>query len=153
MDFENLLTFILLYAFAFWYPSYAIQRIERQIVSFYWVLREKYPHSYVRQTKPVRTLRKLFRMENTGTIHWVIGLFHYLQMIILLAPVIALLSFAFYSKSFNISCIVIVLLPFGMMCIIGPIHTAIQCYKCKRIRKTNTKYSKRRLQYEKTNKR
>lgn len=137
--------FIIFFPFiAFWCTGIFLFRTERLVGNFYWPLREYYPRSYVKQSPLISSLRKKFKMDSTGTIHWFICLMHYFQLVMLTLPPISLLLFLILTKEWAMRiCIMIPLMSFmvtvgGM----GYIFTLSQCIKCSKIRKRNPKYSK-----------
>lgn len=135
--------------FAFWYISVAIKRIERFARNFYLELRGRYPRNYVKPNAVVCFLRKFFKMDCNGTIHWIVSLMHYSQIVILATPIISLLMFLVFPANEAVGiCLSIALIPFGMVCIIGQIFFATECHKCNKIKKGNPKHSKLKLQHE-----
>jgi len=128
----------------FFYSGVIIKRHEKCISAFYLALREKFPHSYVKQNKIVMFIRSRHGMETYGSVHWMICFYHYLQIVIAFSPIFTLiLPFLFPLEKAIVMCFVIGLGPFGLISIIDPIFLIVQIQKCKKIKKENPKYSKR----------
>ena len=126
------------------YSGVIIKRHEKTIMAFYWALREKYTHSYVTPNKVVNFVRKCCRMKAENSIHWVVCIFHYLQIVMVTSPIFMLLLPIFIplEKAIGI-CYIIGLGPYGVIAFMDGAFLILQVHRCKRIKKTNPKYAKR----------
>lgn len=133
--FSPLITFFLLKVLNF--------RAERVVCEFYVALQEKNSRSYVRQSKLVKAVRKYSGMFTDGKIHWVHCLGNYLQFVAIVLPMVLFLLCLLLNingmvfKILNFCMIIIVLWSF-----IISAFTVFLCFRCKKIKKNNPKYSK-----------
>lgn len=118
-------------------------RAERVVCEFRFALQEKYPRSYVNQTKIIKKVRRICRMGIKEKIHWAHSLGNYLQLFVLFMPGILLVLFIlldvnriFYKICFFCFNVLVA------WSIFVQIFTLILCFICKKIKKTNPKYSK-----------
>lgn len=117
-------------------------RAERVVCEFYSALKEKNPRSYLTQNKLIKTIRKFSGMNTKWKIHWVHCIGNYLQLIAVITPLILLILHLVYCINgivyimFDFCGLVIVL--WGVF--IG-IFTLCLCFRCKKIKKNNPKYS------------
>ena len=121
----------------------SIRRVEKYTCAFDYPMKKKYPHSYVRQNKIVKYIRKLYKMDTDNTIHWVICCFHYLQLAAMIAPILVLILSLFVSQE-TAFCIYL-LFSLGHLGVIGlnsKIFLCIQALRCEKIKKENPKYAK-----------
>lgn len=141
-----LLSFILPFVL-FFFSSTVIKRHENCIDAFYCALREEYSGSYIKQNKPVSFLRKCYGLDIRGTIHWMIGFFHYLQIYMVSSPILMLLSSLFLPlNKVIIMCLIFgQAVPYALISINCEVLTLLQVHRCRRIKKTNPKYSKREI--------
>lgn len=133
-----------------------VKRFERYLSDFRWALRETYPKSYFKQIALIRFVRKLFKADIKISLHWMTVLYHCYQLLALIVLIITFLASLFMPAEYfdaadfyAIKNLKFALLPFGVICIAEYIFLLVQYNKCKKIRKTNPKYSKCKLQYEK----
>lgn len=70
-------------------------RFEKYLGSFYWTFRHAYPRSYVKQNKIIKIVRKCLWLQTKNHIHWMICFLHYLQIAMLLSPIVMLITFVF----------------------------------------------------------
>lgn len=126
-----------------------LSRSEKIIRGFYWVLRDKYPRSYIQQNKIIRRIRKCFGLKTKGSIHWVTCLVHYIQLFVLLSPIFMLITLCFIPKETVIIMFlfIAVFIPFVSCVILHGVFTFLQILRCEKIKKTNPKYSKHNLEY------
>ena len=128
----------------FFLSGVVIRHHEKCIRSFYWPLREKFPRSYVNQSKIVRIVRSLFKIDTQGSIHWLIRLCHYFQLSSLIAPILMLILPLFLPmERFIVLCFMIGWGPFVLISLIDGPFLIVQVAKCKKIKKENPKYSKK----------
>ena len=120
------------------------KRRERSIREFYYILREKYPRSYVQQNKILKFVRKCFGMEIKGTIHWITCFLHYFQIVFAISPIFMLIIFLVKQSEQVIYTFLAIgiALPFGLFYILMEIFTMLQVIRCKKIKKTIPRYSK-----------
>lgn len=138
---------VLLSLALFWRMGVSIKRYEGVVIRFYWALREKYPHSYVKQAMPVRFVRKRFQMDSKERIHWVISFCHYLQLVMLAAPIITLFLCLIIPTGCSFaSCLKAAVFPCALFSITLRVFLFIQCIRCDKIKKKNPKYAKAELQ-------
>lgn len=127
-----------------------IKRAEDGVSNFYHPLRKKYPHSYVRQNKIIRVIRRLFKMRTDMTIHWVCCVYHYLQIIAMvsfiltfvLSPILHNYVSFWTMLSFDF---VISICHVGIIGMTRDLWMIIEEAKCKKIRKEDPKYAKREI--------
>lgn len=119
---------------------------ERSVREFYTALRKKYVHSYVRQNRLIKFIRKPFGMKTDGTIHWLTAFSHYLQIMMLFGPVLLLILPLFLPAKITFG--ICGAITMGPLCLIGLItipFDILQLCRCKKIKKTNPVYSKCKL--------
>ena len=123
-----------------------IKRHEKCLREFYWVLREKFVYSYIRQNRIVRLLRKCFKMQTEGTIHWLVFVYHFIQIAMAISPIYMILMSLFLSlEETIILCLIIEHGLFGLFWVSIEIFTILQMLRCERIKKKNPEHSTRRL--------
>lgn len=118
-------------------------RAERVVSEFHFALQEKYPRSFVKQRKIVKTVRKFSGMDTKQKIHWMFCLGNYLQFIVIIFPLIMFLlhlMFGIDRIAFRILnfCIIVI----GSWALLISFFVLFLCFRCKRIKKKNPKYSK-----------
>ena len=136
-----LLSFILVLMF-----SRAVFVGELTIREFYYPLRVKYPNSYVRQNKVTKFVRKCTKLKDSRSIHWTIYAIHHIQLLFVILPFTLLpILLIFLSTQEAISWYAVVgfWIPGGLFLALNMIHLFSQCSKCKKIKKTDPRYSKR----------
>ena len=128
----------------FFFSGVTLKRHERTIVGFYWALREKYPHSYIKPNGIIKKVRNFFKMEDDDTVHRLICLLHYFQLVMPTAPLFLLFLPLFMplEKAIVVFCIV-GMAPFTLICFTQEILLIVQCIRCKKIQKTDPKYKDR----------
>ena len=130
----------------FFISGILVKKHEKCISSFYWVLREKYARSYVNQNAVVRLVRKCFKMELEGTVHWLISLLHLLQAATLLSPLYLLIMLLYLPLKNAIAiCIFISLALSAPIVILIEVFTLLQMIRCERIKKKYPEHSTRQL--------
>ena len=118
-------------------------RAERVVCEFYTALKEKNPSSYVMQTKLVKMIRIFSGMATKRKLHWVHCLGNYLQFIVIVFPLMLFLLHLLFGikglafKTLDFCIIVMVLWTFFISA-----FTMLLCFRCKKIKKNNPKYSK-----------
>ena len=113
-----------------------IDRHENVVRDFAYALREKYPRSYVQQNKVIKFIRKRFAMRTDRSLHWVICVLHYLQIVMAISPALVLLALLFVPPEKTVvTCLLIQLSPFGLMAIIRLAFTTLQALRCMRIKR------------------
>lgn len=129
---------------AFFLAGSLIRRHERYLSDFYWALRETFPRKYVKQNKLIKFVRKRLGLETKNSIHWLICLFHYFQIVMVVSPIFTSFLYLFIpvGNAIVIS-YVIGLGPYGVISIMDDILMLIQVQRCKKIKKTNSIYSGR----------
>ena len=128
------------------YCGVIIKRHERTISSFYWALSEKYVHSYVTPNKVVKFVRKRCGLETNHKVHWMICLFHYLQIVMVVLPPFMLIHLFFLPAGQTALLLYIVGVgPCGLIGILDGMLLFLQCCRCEKIKKTNPEYAKREL--------
>ena len=142
-DLWMILAGIILPFVAIFLSGVSIKRHEKCISSFYWALREKFARSYLKQNKVIKFVRKRLGMDADESVHWIICFFHYLQIVMVISPILILILSLFVQLEKSIViCFIIGLGPYGFICITNEIFTVIQVQRCKKIKKINPKYSK-----------
>ena len=76
--------------------SRTIRLKEEEISCFYIALKEYYPGSYVEQNKIIKRFRKALKMSTTIKIHWVVCVYHYLQILSIVCYFVSRLTFLFF---------------------------------------------------------
>ena len=71
---------LIIYLLLLFRTGLLIYNEEKFISAFYEALRKRYRYSYVKPNKVIQTVRKLYGLEKSKSIHWVICFFHYLQI-------------------------------------------------------------------------
>ena len=140
--------FIFLPFFMFYGTCVTIRRREDAVSCFYWPLRKKYPRSYVKQHKIVKSIRKRFGLDTKGTIHWMHCLYHYLQLVMLISPILLLVLFLFMPplKAVLISGI-FAFGPIVFIALSSDILMIVLALRCEKIKKTEPEYSKCKISY------
>ena len=120
-----------------------IKKSERSTREFYYILREKYPRHYVQQNKTVKFIRRLFKMDAKGKIHWMICLFHYLSIFLTISPLIMLIVFIFMQSMQVVYTFLVigVSIPCGLYGFLYEIFNFSQACRCNKIKKTIPRYS------------
>ena len=148
---DMILPFMILlcaYPLLFYNTGIAIKHHEVTVVRFYWALREKYPRSYIKQTRPVSYIRRRFGMDHKGTIHWMICVFHYLQFLALPAPIIGVVLYFVFPWEHSIAIVFTIgFFPLTAILIIGKAFAFVQYARCNRIKKKDLRYAKAELIY------
>ena len=126
-----------------------IKRCEEYLREFYWVLREKYPRSYVKQNKMIIFVRKHCKLKTEGSIHWMIFFAHYVQVFMAISPAFLLITlpFAFSETLIILFAIIEFAVPFSFIAILVETATTLQAFRCDRIKKKDPSYSKRKVYY------
>ena len=138
----------LMFLVVFFATRVLIYRNEYFVWEFYWGLSEKYARSYVKPNKVVKFVRKCFGLETKRKLHWVICLFHYLQIAMAISPIFMLpvlicipLEYAFTL------CMFIGFAPFALMFLINIPFFILQWIRCEILKKTNPMYANRDFRY------
>lgn len=131
-----------------WFLAFRIEKLVRrqeQVVSgFQGALEAKFPRSYVRQNKVIKWIRKRLGLEVNRNIHWISCLFHYLQIIMVIAPVLSLLLLLFLPLDTVIVILWIVGAGmFGLAVFTYPPFALLQIRRCKKIKKADPEKAKR----------
>ena len=97
----------------------------------------------MRQSKLVQAVRRISRMFTDGNIYWVHCLGNYLQLIVIVYPLVLFL----FGLVFDIDEIICKTLNFCINIVviwslIISVVTVLLCLRCKKIKKNNSKYSK-----------
>ena len=123
-----------------------IKRHEKCISSFYWVLREKYPKSYVKQNIIVRLVRKCFRLTTEDTLHWMLALCHFFAVLAVASPLcVPVMLFFVPIKTALAIGIMIMCGLFGVFIFSMEIFTICQMFRCEKIKKKYPEHRTRRL--------
>ena len=70
-------------------------RFENRFDRYHHTFRHARPNSYVKQNKTIRLVRNCLGMQTKTPVHWLIFLLHYLQIAMLISPIVMLIVFAF----------------------------------------------------------
>lgn len=138
-----LLTLVFPFTVSFCVGRNGYRRNEKDLSTFYKALTEKYPRSYVKQDKVLKTVRKWFKMDTEVRIHWIIYLAHYLQIFSMFSPVLIPIAcfFApikvviFFFWVFGFGC------PFALSVMLETFWYFLQFFRCLKIKK-DPRYSK-----------
>lgn len=123
-------------------------RAERVVCEFHFALQEKYPRSFVKQRKIVKTVRKLSGMDTKQKIHWMFCLGNYLQFIVIIFPLIMfLLHLMFGVNEIAYKIQVFYGYAIGSWVLLTSFFVLFLCFRCTRIKKKNPKYSKCELRH------
>lgn len=144
MDFVELCMILVIAPFVVIFSSrYMIKQDEDIIRAFYVPLRKKYTHSYIKQNKLIQIIRKRLRLYTDGTIHWMISVCHYLQLVMAVVPILVL-PLMLFMPIINVFLIysIVGLGPIGLIVFIESAFRVLQVQRCKKIKKTDPKYSK-----------
>ncbi len=133
---------LIIYLLLLFRTGLLIYNEEKFISAFYEALRKRYRYSYVKPNKVIQTVRKLYGLEKSKSIHWVICFFHYLQIAQVFLPVFILFVPLFFSGDTAI------LLTF-LIPLVPPVLIFIMCYpfillqyiRCKILQKKNPQYA------------
>lgn len=122
-----------------------LRRSDERLRENYWRLREKYPRSYVKQSREIKFVRKCFQMETKEKIHWVECIVHYLQIVVALQPLFMLVTFIFVPTK-EVAFLFLIFgfcIPFGVSVILYETFFAVQTIRGVRIRKDCKKQFKK----------
>lgn len=117
-------------------------RAERVVCEFNVALKENSPRSYVTQRKLIKVVRRFSGLITGGKIYWAHYVGNYLQCIVVIFPLFLFLLHLLFGinevvfKILNFCVIILVLWSFFIS-----IVTVRLCFRCKKIKKTNPKYS------------
>ena len=120
-----------------------IRRFERIVSPFYWALKKKYPRSYVKQNKTVKVIRKCQGMETRNDIHWLFCVFHHLQLVMIVSPILRpILPLVLPTDAAIVTYYAIGLGPFGVIALVGSGSSFVQAVRCQRIKKKDPRYAR-----------
>ena len=124
---------------------FSLKRKENEIREFYWALREKYFHSYIKQNKIIKFIRKCLGLETKKHIHWITCLLHYIQIVTFISTILVMVVLLFVPREdlIGILWLIGIAVPFGVFFILLGIFHFLQLLRCEIIKKKDPKYSKR----------
>ncbi len=145
-EFEMIVICIITAIIMLFLSGVEIRRSEKCVSRFYYALREKYPRNYVNQNKIIKRIRTIYKMNTNITIHWMYCIFHYIQIIALILPVL-LVVLMLILPSFSLKKALFIyfrlsIYHFALISLLEKVLRCIECSKCKKIKKENPKYAK-----------
>ena len=152
MNSDDMLFMILVCLFApillAFYSGVLIKRHEKSVSAFDYLLREKYPRSYVKPNKVVKFIRKCCGIKTKKNVYWVHCIYNYLQIVMAVSPVIMIILFFFLPfEDVTFISLIIGLVPFAFIVFLDIISLFAQWHKCDKIKKSDSKYANLEYHY------
>ena len=122
-----------------------LRRFEDYFSNFYWTFRHAYPHSYVKQDKIIKIVRKCFGMQTKNPIHWMTCFLHYLQVAMLVSPIVMLIVFAFVPTEKIVSAFFLFgfILPAGLCGVLMYVLYVVQYFRSIKLDREGRRNSKK----------
>ena len=137
----NMVICILVSLYFFYCAGSKIRRAEKIYMKFRVPLREGHPKEYLKQNKFIKFIRKLSKLSTYDTLHYSIIILHYIQFVILCTP-LCLCLFGFSVFESEMMYFIAIALESLIFMLVWDTHLAVKEFRCRKIRKTNPKYSK-----------
>jgi len=123
--------------------SRTIRLKEKEISCFYIALKEYYPGSYVEQNKIIKRFRKALKMSTTIKIHWVVRVYHYLQILSIVCYFASQLAFLFFDAfTASLVSLIISVAPCVIALFWQTWFYLLQYIRGNRIKKTDPRFKK-----------
>ena len=140
----NIIICILISLLQFYLGVLSIRRLEKLYIKFRVPLREGHPKEYFKQNKLIKYIRKRLKLSTYDTLHYSIIILHYVHLVETFTPLcMFLLGVSVVASVSQMA------LYFGVLYLeavvsglIWNTHAIVKEFRCRKIRKTNPKYSK-----------